>query len=151
MLSHLNRFTTRAAALSLLLVLVAPIAVAKPAETEKSRSPFAGDARLEKRVTLAYPKVPLSEALADITKQPGVKLVALERAADEPVALFVKEQPAAEVLRQIAELLGYWWSRRRSGAGGQGLGVSKDRTLPTPNLQPPAPTYEIFQDVRSKQ
>src|SRR5688500_7460783 len=103
------RERARLIACSLLLALGASAALAAPREEAKSRSPFAGDARLEKRVTLEHAKIPLGEALAEITRQTGVKLVALERAADEPVALYVKEQPAAEVLRQVAELFGYFW------------------------------------------
>ena len=126
-----NRVGTAALAvgLSVILTLVAAIGLAAPSEEGKSRSPFEGDARLQKRVTLEMAKAPLNEALAEVTRQTGVRLIALERAADEPVALYVKEQPAAEVLRQIAELLGYWWSRR---------GTADDWR------------YELFQDLRSK-
>jgi hypothetical protein len=112
-----------------LLTLSGSIALAAPSEQGKSKTPFAGDGRLEKRVTLELAKAPLNEALAEVTRQTGVKLVALERAADEPVALCVREQPAAEVLRQIAELLGYWWSRRGQAADWR---------------------YELYQDLRSK-
>ena len=58
--------------------LAAP--AAPPQESGKSRSPFAGDARLDKSVTLEYAKIPLSEALAEVTRQTGVKLTALDRA-----------------------------------------------------------------------
>jgi hypothetical protein len=118
-----------AASLMLLALSGAVAGAAPPSEAGKSRSPFAGDTRLEKRITLEFAKTPLNEALADVTRQTGVKLVALERAADEPVALYVRDQPAAEVLRQVAELLGYWWSRRGTAA---------------------EPRYEIYQDLRSK-
>lgn len=134
----------RLAAVLLVCALAGGGAHAAPAaEGGKSRSPFAGDARLEKRVTLEFAKLPLSEALAEITRQTGVKLIALERAADEPVALYVKEQPAAEVLRQVAELLGYWWSRRV---------VSPAGSAPGAGSRPGAvqPHYEIYQDLRSK-
>ena len=58
------RTVVRIAALALLLTLsAAVVSAAPPSETGKSRSPFAGDTRLEKRVTLEFAKTPLNEAL----------------------------------------------------------------------------------------
>lgn len=88
------------------------------------------DPRLEQRVTLRLKKSPLSEVVTAIGKQIGVALTAAANAADEPAIVYASDQPAREVMHQIAVLFGYRWTRK--GTPGQH-------------------SYEIYQDLRSQQ
>src|SRR5688572_11183644 len=120
------------------LCLLSSARTAPAAEAERRpRSVFEGVAGLEKPVTLSETKTPLGELIGLVAKETGVALTAAREVADEPVLAIVKEMPARELLEQIAELLGYRWSRRsgglRSGALGRRPGESD------PNSAPPSP------------
>jgi hypothetical protein len=88
------------------------------------------DPRLEKRVTLRQKRSPLSAVVAELARQTEVSLRASANVADEPALLFVTEQPAKEVMHQLSTHFGFRWSRGTKG------GVA---------------TYELYQDLRSKQ
>jgi hypothetical protein len=90
------------------------------------------DPRLQKPVTLRLKRSPLAAVVAELDRQTGVPMRATSDVSDEPVFLFVTEQPAGEVMRHLATLLGYRWTR--AGAGKEDGGG-----------------YEIYQDLRSKQ
>jgi hypothetical protein len=77
-------------------------------------APAAGDARLARPVTLALGKVPLSTAVEELGRAAGVRLEAGRAVADEPVVLFARAQPAREVMRQLAGLFDFRWSRSGS-------------------------------------
>jgi hypothetical protein len=97
------------------------------------------DPRLEKPVTLRLRRSPLSAVVAELARQTEVAMRSSTDVADEPALLFVTNQPAKEVMHQLATHFGYRWTRLPSpsggGAGGRGGGA----------------TYELYQDLRSKQ
>jgi hypothetical protein len=86
--------------------------------------------RLEKRVTLRLRRGPLSEVVAELARQTEVAMRASVDVADEPAVVIVTEQPARDVMHQIATNFGYRWSRIEKASG---------------------VTYELYQDLRSKQ
>ncbi|MCC2670835.1 MAG: hypothetical protein K0Q72_3306, partial [Armatimonadetes bacterium] len=90
---------------------------------------LAGDTRLDRPVTLRLGKSPLSRVLAEVGKQSGVALTPAPEVADEPAIVFVREQPAREVLRHLALLFRYTWTRTASSD---------------------PPRYRLFQDLRSR-
>ena len=96
---------------------------------QRSRSVLEGVKALDQRVTQTETKIPLGELVAKVASDTGVKLTATRDAADEPVAVVVKQMPARELLEQLAVLLDYRWSRQ----GHEG-----------------AWRYEIYQDLASK-
>src|SRR5262245_17432088 len=71
------------------------------------------DARLAKPVTLRLRHGRIAEALAAVEQATRVELRAAADVADEPVIALASEQPAREVMRQLAFLFNYQW--RRSG------------------------------------
>jgi hypothetical protein len=84
---------------------------------------------LEKPVTYRETKIPLGELLRKVAADTGVSLAAAKEVADEPVAVVVSEMPARKLLKELAELLDYQWSRSAGDEGG----------------------YLIWQDAASKQ
>jgi hypothetical protein len=87
------------------------------------------DTRLFRKVTLAEKGVSLTDFCAHLQEQTGVELRASRAAADEKVTVFVKEVRARDVMRAVARLFGFLWSR--SGQEG-------------------AYRYELDQDLRSQ-
>src|SRR5207245_1898889 len=77
------------------------------------------------------------ELVRKVSVDTGVTLTAAPGVADEPVAVVVKPMPARELLEQLADLLDYRWARRPGH--------------PTADIEHPAPTFEIYQDLASKQ
>jgi hypothetical protein len=71
------------------------------------------DPRLFARVSFQLKAAPLTDFCALLAKQTGVELTAGRGVADENVTLFLKDQPARDVMREVARLFGYQW--RRSG------------------------------------
>jgi hypothetical protein len=69
------------------------------------------DTRLFWKVTLALKAASLEELCAELEKQTGVRLLAARGVADEKVTVFVDRRPEREVMREIARLFGYAWSR----------------------------------------
>jgi hypothetical protein len=120
-------------------------------------------AGLDQPVTYTETKIPLGELIAKVAADTHVALGAAPDVADEPVAVVVQALPARELLEQIADLLDYRWSVRRvgdreaerSGKGGkEGRGAESPRPNaqgPTPNAPRPTPSFEIWQDLASKQ
>src|SRR5262249_23242756 len=104
---------------------------------ESPRLALEGVPGLEKRVSYSETKIPLGELVATVAAGRGGRLTAAPAVADEPVAVAVQSLPARELLQQLADLLDYQWIRHTPS--------------PTPNSQPPTPTYEIWQDLASKQ
>jgi len=87
------------------------------------------DRRLDKSVTLRVKRDPLSDVVSELRRQTGVRIEAAAGVADEPAIVFVSEQPARDVMGQIAALFDYTW--RRYGASG-------------------AYRYELYQDADSR-
>src|SRR5262245_31018096 len=125
------------------------------------RSALAGVAALEKPVSYAEAKIPLGELVEKVTADTGVTLTAHKEVADEPGTVYVKDLSARELLEQRADLLDYRWSRRVAASGGAGERASggdgetaaqpPGTSAPTLNAQRPTPTFEIWQDLASKQ
>jgi len=97
--------------LSLLLSGAVAAAGAAPGAPKQEK-----DARLLHKVTLREKGVALSDFCAELQEQTGVELSASRAVADEKVTVFVKERPARDVMREVARLFGYFWSR----SGGEG-------------------------------
>src|SRR5262245_4310521 len=109
----------------ILAIALLVVAAAVPARGAGEDPPLEKDARLAKKVTLRLKKSALSEVLAELGRQVGVRLTAAAGVADEPAVVYATEQPAAEVMRQLASLFDYRWARTGS--------VEKGR-------------YELYQD-----
>jgi hypothetical protein len=69
------------------------------------------DNRLVRRLTLRQKAVSLAELCEVMEKETGVSLRASRGLADENVTVLVKDRPAREVMREVARLFGYYWSR----------------------------------------
>jgi hypothetical protein len=117
---------TRWTVVALVLLLVAPAAGAPP-----KRSPFAEDARLDVPVTVRWKRVPLSEALLEVSRAARVRLAAAPYVADEPVIAAASGLPARSLLEQIAALTHFTWIR----SGGT----------------PEAPAYLLTQSLAAQQ
>jgi hypothetical protein len=87
------------------------------AAREYEREAKVVDTRLFRKVTLQEKGVSLTDLCARLQEQTGVDLRASRGVGDEKVTVFVKEQRARDVMRAIAHLFGYLWSR--SGAEGE--------------------------------
>jgi hypothetical protein len=148
-----SKWNTTITAMSRLLLLVlisaglgSPLPALGASSESRPRSALTGVPGLEKFVTYSETKIPLGELVARVAADTGVPLTAARDVADEPVAVTVNEFSARELLEELADLLDYHWSRRQGGSG------REDGTQPlTPNAQGPSPSYEIWQDLASKQ
>ena len=87
------------------------------------------DARLFRKVTIQLKASSLAELCGELSRQTSVHLSAARGVAEENVTALLEERPAREVMRGVARLFGYKWSR--SGEEG------KYR-------------YELQQDLRSQ-
>src|SRR5690349_1285547 len=76
---------------------------------------FRDDARLQKKVTLAYKDAPLGELLGAVGREVKVRLTASRDTADDKVTLFLDDRPAAEALSLIARHLDFQWYRVETG------------------------------------
>lgn len=116
-----------------LLALVARRAGADAFQDESTSAPLPpqnitaqmlqADARLDRVVTLRLRHATIAEALAEISKQSGVRISANERdgAADESVAVFCKDLPAHRILNALWATMSYQdgpWEWRRNGSKG---------------------------------
>ncbi|MGV3719481.1 MAG: hypothetical protein ACO1SX_01115, partial [Actinomycetota bacterium] len=114
----------------LLLLPLLLLAVPTAAQTA-SRSPFEGDARLEKRVTVRWKKATLSDALKELSRSTGARLTPDRALVDEPVMASASDISARDLLEQTARLFHFTWVR----SGGK----------------PGAPSYLLYQDRIAKQ
>jgi hypothetical protein len=119
----------RGRALSAAVALSAGLCLtgAAAAQTEGA---LADDPRLDQKTTLKLQKAPLSEVTAALGRAAGVTLQVTPDTADEPALVHVTDQPAREVMRQLARHFGYRWSR--SGQAGEYR-------------------YELYQDLNARQ
>ena len=101
-------------------------------------------------MTYAEEKIALAELVEKVAAETKVALTAHVDVADEPLAIYVKDMPARELLEQVAELFDYRWSRRATATTGARKNGDADRgRWPVVGVAPPR--YEIWQDVASKQ
>lgn len=75
------------------------------------------DARLETRLTLAEPLIPLRELLARIQQETEAPLFAAPEIADDKVCVLVWDKPTHETLMRLAETLRYRWTHTTDGKG----------------------------------
>jgi hypothetical protein len=94
-----------------------------------ARPDLADDPRLARPVTLRMVRRPLSAVAAELGRQAEVTLRTSAEVADEPAILVATDQPAREVMRQIALLFNYRWARKG---------------------EPGHCAYELYQDLASK-
>jgi hypothetical protein len=106
-----------------------PIAAIGDAIRQYEKEAKVVDARLFKKVTLQLKATSLEDLCAELEKQLDVRLRAAWGVRDEKITVFVKDRPAREVMRAVARLFGYFWTR----AGEAG-----------------AYRYELVQDLRSQ-
>ncbi|HTE17037.1 MAG TPA: hypothetical protein VK689_01505, partial [Armatimonadota bacterium] len=102
-----------------------------PASAQTQKSPFEGDARLDKPVTVRWKKTTLYEALQEVSRATGVRLNPDRALVDEPLMASATRLPARALLEQIGRLLHFTWVR----TGGK----------------PEAPVYLLFQDRVARQ
>jgi hypothetical protein len=123
--------TISGSVVSLPSAIASPKVLPVPAGGASARQPILDqDARLDRRVTLRLKKSSLSAVVAELGQQAGVALKASPGVADEPAIVYASDQPAGEVMHQLARLFRYRWTRKGT------LGRY---------------TYEIYQDLRSQQ
>src|SRR5438874_7688722 len=67
------------------------------------------DSRLAKPVTLRLKRAALSEVLAALQRETGARMTATTDTADEPALVYLTEQPARAVMRQLALLFNFRW------------------------------------------
>jgi hypothetical protein len=104
---------------------------AAPTAAAQERSPFAGDTRLDREVSVAWKKATLHEALDTLSTQTGVRLTPDRGIVDEPVMVSATDISARALLEEVATLLGFTW--RRSG------GTAEE------------PTYLLFQSRAARE
>jgi hypothetical protein len=103
------------------------------AESPQSRATsqlLQNDVRLRERVSLAVGRSPLGTLLGELGRKISVSIRAAPDVADEPAMLYVTDKPASTVMQQLATLFNFQW--RLAGS-----------TAPR--------TYELYQDIKSKQ
>jgi len=113
------------------LVLLVVLFAAVPAAAQERPSPFAGDARLQKTVTVRWKKATLYDALKTVEQMTGVHLTPERSLVDEPIMASAANVPARALLEQVAKLLHFTWARSGGTAD--------------------APHYLLYRDQRAMQ
>jgi hypothetical protein len=93
------------------LPLLLALAIKTSVAAQPQRSPFEGDARLEKRVTVRWKKATLQEALQELSQATEVRLSPDRPVADEPIMASATEVEARVLLEQLGRLLHFTWAR----------------------------------------
>lgn len=106
------------------------LASAPAASAQQARSPFNGDARLDRPITVHWKKATLYDALRELSKETGVYVVPDRALVDEPLMASATKIPARLLLEQIGREFHYTWAR----SGGK----------------PEAPGYLLYQDLAAK-
>jgi hypothetical protein len=88
---------------------------------------MAQDARLARSVTLCHSMVPLGRLLEELGTELEVPLTTDPAIKDETVFVIARSRPAAEVLEELANALGYHWSSFRSDGGDPGYRLYQSR------------------------
>jgi hypothetical protein len=69
------------------------------------------DARLQRKVSLQFKAVALSQLCQKLSAETGIALSAGRGVTDDNLTIFCTGRPLREVMRQVAELLGFTWER----------------------------------------
>ena len=75
-----------------------------------AHSAYAGDARLDKPVTLAIKGAALSDIMPIIEKQTGARLKVAHDIADQKATIFVDDKPLKEIMTGLQTVFQYAWS-----------------------------------------
>ncbi|MFN3650526.1 MAG: hypothetical protein ACK47B_13190 [Armatimonadota bacterium] len=109
------------------------LALAVAAAAAPERDVLAAEPRLQRSLTVTEQDRPLSEVLSGLSRRLGVPLRAGSDVRDDKVTLFLRDRPAAEVLRTLEEALELRWLRSESGflAAQDPAVTRRERTLTT--------------------
>lgn len=100
------------------LILLLALAIAGFASAQENRhDPFAGDSRLEQKVTVSVAGQSLGELLNLLTARTGVSLTASRQTSDDKVAIFGPPRPLRQVLTDLATLFDHRWTGERNADG----------------------------------
>ena len=89
------------------------------------------DPRLQRHVTIHAPAIPVSELLASLSSQTGIKFSADVYIRDRKVNLFAADRPVDEIMERLRQHLRCLWS------------VKEDKR--------DAPTYKLWQDQKQRE
>jgi hypothetical protein len=84
-------------------------AVAVPLAAAPAKSPFDGDARLNRTVTVSAQMRRVADVVKEVSDACGVQLQTDDEIADDTIVLLCRDQPAASVLTQLSETLEFTW------------------------------------------
>lgn len=96
---------------SIVPLLVAVLVCLPAAAQPQKPSAFAGDDRLNQKVTVRWKKATLFEALAELKKKTGIALTPDRGVVDEPVMASATNVPVRSVLEHMGKLLKFTWAR----------------------------------------
>ena len=116
---------SKACSISAFLFLLSWSLIPASAEPERHVDP-----RLQRHVTIHAPATPVSELLASLSSQTGIKFSADVYIRDRKISLFVTDRPVDEIMERLRQHLRCRWSVREDKKG--------------------TPTYELWQDQKQR-
>ncbi len=113
------------------LILLLVLAAAGYASAQENRyDPFAGDTRLEQKVTVSAEGQSLGEFLELLAGRTGVALTASRQTADDKVVIFGPSRPLREILTDLATLFDHRWTRERDAEGSRRYTLARTARAP---------------------
>jgi hypothetical protein len=109
------------------ILVLAALLIAGPACAQTRPSPFGGDVRLDKPVTVRWKKATLYDALHTVQQMTGVHLAPERSIVDEPIMASANGVPARELLEQIGKLLHFTWAKSGGTAEAPAYLLYRDR------------------------
>jgi hypothetical protein len=103
-----------------LLPIAALLFAARGAHARTPAGPFAGDARLDRKVSLRFLNRPVRDVLADINQLTGIRLFSDAVVSDNRLSLLTHDRPLGEILAGVASFYRWEW-RRDSKPGAKSL------------------------------
>jgi len=88
-----------------ILLLLAYVAIA-----DERTEALDGEPKMSKTITLSLRAASLKEVLASVEKATGMHLLVQREIAEDKATVWVKDQPAREVLRALAHCFNLCWS-----------------------------------------
>lgn len=101
-------------AIMLIALCIAPV-VAR--QQVAAPSDFTRDERLAHKITARHSIIPLNELMKELTDATGVPLSTTRDISEDKVTIFVRQQPAREVMKHLASLLQCEWAHVRQQNG----------------------------------